>query len=579
MLHGFSTQNLRGCSFKSQNLTGADFSYADIRGANFTNANLRGANFAYAKAGLQRHWVIILVIVSLLLAVLSGLISALAGAWISVFFSPNFTNQYGFLPGAIILFVYVVFFLLTIRQGVGAGAVVGASIIVAILAGAVVVLPAMAGAAAPAVAAVVAVAVAAVVVAAATTVIAEAVVVPAVVVVPAAVAVAVAAVMTRVMGVSAAVIVPAIVTVLGIYLAWRALVEDQKHTFIRTLTIAFAAIGGTSFCRADLTDANFTHATLKSTDFRGAILTWTRWYQAKKLDHACVGMTYLKKPQVRQLVVTGQGQDKSFDRQNLQGVNLQRANLVDASFISTDLSEANLQDADLSRARLVQTQLDKTDFTGATLTGAYIENWGITNETKFDGVRCEYIYMQLPTAKNPDPLRKPDNREEVFADGEFGDFIKPIVDTLDLYHNHGVDPRAISIAFKQLAENHPDAELEIVGMEKRGEDKFLLRAKTALEADKSELSAEYFATYNQLKSLAEREIKLLLAEKEIQIRRLENMVMTALERPSFYSNTQVEKVGSMTGVSGEISEEIIGLQQEQKAESQDYVNQYFQLNR
>lgn len=78
--------------------------------------------------------------------------------------------------------------------------------------------------------------------------------------------------------------------------------------------------------------------------------------------------------------------------------------------------------------------------------------------------------------------------------GEFGDFIKPIFDTLDLYHNQGVDPRAIAISFKQLAENHPHAELEIVAMEKRGQDKFLLRAKTAATADKSELSAEYFAT-------------------------------------------------------------------------------------
>lgn len=74
-------------------------------------------------------------------------------------------------------------------------------------------------------------------------------------------------------------------------------------------------------------------------------------------------------------------------------------------------------------------------------------------------------------------------------------------------------------------------------MEKRGEDKFLLRAKTAPIADKSELSAEYFTIYNELKALAEQEVKALVEEKDIQIRRLENMVMTALERPSFYAQT------------------------------------------
>jgi hypothetical protein len=72
-------------------------------------------------------------------------------------------------------------------------------------------------------------------------------------------------------------------------------------------------------------------------------------------------------------------------------------------------------------------------------------------------------------------------------------------------------------------------------------------------ADKSQLSAEYFDTYNEIKALSEREIRLLLAEKDNQILRLENMVMTALERPSFYSNTQVGQVSTMTNNPGGFS--------------------------
>ncbi|WP_179075728.1 hypothetical protein [Nostoc sp. C057] len=105
--------------------------------------------------------------------------------------------------------------------------------------------------------------------------------------------------------------------------------------------------------------------------------------------------------------------------------------------------------------------------------------------------------------------------------------------------------------FKQLAENHPKADLQIVGMEVRGEDNFLLRAKTAIAADKSQLSAEYFATYNQLKALAEQEVKALIAEKDGRIADLQNMVVTALQRPSFYSN--VEQVGFMTNNPGGFS--------------------------
>ncbi|MBD2415337.1 pentapeptide repeat-containing protein, partial [Nostoc calcicola FACHB-3891] len=242
---------------------------------------------------------------------------------------------------------------------------------------------------------------------------------------------------------------------LSIYVGWRASIGDKKYDSVRKIAIAFAAIRGTSFYNADLTDAKLNQAILKNTDFRKANLTRTCFHQVKKLSSTRPGTSYLQYANLRQVLITGQGQEKNFDRLDLRGINFQKANLSDASFIAADLSDASFQDSDLSRAKLVQTQLDRTDFTGATLTGAYIQDWGITTDTKFDGVRCEYVYMRLPTKENPDPLRKPDNHKEVFADGEFGDFIQPIFDTLDLYHNQGVDPRAIAISFKQLAENHP----------------------------------------------------------------------------------------------------------------------------
>ncbi len=204
--------------------------------------------------------------------------------------------------------------------------------------------------------------------------------------------------------------------------------------------------------------------------------------------------------------------------------------------MDSDLSQANLRGADFSRANLIRTRLDQADLTGACLTGAFIQDWGIKTTTKFSGVKCEYVYMRLPTRENPDPLRKPDNRNEIFAEGDFEDFIKPLTDTLDLYHNQGVDPRAIAIAFKNLVEDNPEAELEIVALEKRGKDKFLLRAKTAPGINKSDLSQAYFEDYNQLKALpANHPLRLLLDEKDDRIRSLENMVETALKQPKFYT--------------------------------------------
>jgi len=555
----FSGQNLRGRNFKGQDLAGANFSYADIRGANFTNANLRSANFSHAKAGLQRRWAIGLVIISFLLSGLSGFLWALNGTFSALIFSPSSALIFSLsssnpITGWVTLIILIPFYFITIRQGFTGGlgylavafafAVVFA--VVFAVAGALNGAGIVAGAFAMAVAGAMAVAVAGAVAFAFVMVVAVA-----------------GAVARPVAGAFAAT-----GTLLNIYITWQAMKGDQKHSLIRNITIAFAAIGGTSFRGANLTNADFTQATLKSTDLRNTILICSRWYQAKMLDRVRPGSTYLQNSQVRQLLVTGQGQDKNFYRENLRGINLKSANLADASFIGTDLSEANLQDADLSRAKLKQTQLDGTDLTGATLTGAYIEDWGITNTTKLHGVRCEYVFMRLPTKEDPDPLRKPDNKQEVFADGDFANFIKPIFDTLDLYHNQGVDPRAIAIAFKNLAENHLEAELEIVAMEKRGNDKFLLRAKTAAGSDKSQLSTEYFDDYNQLKALSQSQ-QLLLVEKDKRIISLENIVDTALKQPKFYtqgdtnmsdiSGINIEGSSNVSGIAGNNSSSIANL--------------------
>ncbi|WP_088240236.1 pentapeptide repeat-containing protein [Calothrix rhizosoleniae] len=525
----FCRANLRGQSFKGENLSGADFREADIRSADFSNANLTGANFRGAKGGLQKRWAISLVGVSFLLSAVSGYCSSIVGfVVVSIFNSSSLDNQITSWVG---LIVVIIFCVVTIRQGIAtafgalAVAVAGALVLAFTGAGILALTGAVTGAGALAFALTLAFTLAVAGAVAGTLALAFAVAGTLALAFVLAIAVAVAGAIA----VAVAFAVAEAFTLFITYIAWRAIKGDEKQALIRNIAVAFAATGGTNFRGANLTDTDFTGATLKNTDLRNATLTRTCWQNTKKLDLIRPGKTYLKDTQVRQLLLTRQGQDKNFDNLKLRGINLQGANLADASFIAADLSEANLQDADLSRAKLKQTQLDETNFTGATLTGSYIEDWGITSQTNFTGVRCEYVYMRVPTKNNPDPLRKPDNNAEVFTDGEFGDFIKPIVDTLDLYHNQGVDPRAIAISFKELAENNPDAELEIVAIEKRGGDKFLLRAKTSTEANKSELSTEYFETYNYVKALAQPEIQALIADNSQQIRKLENVVTTVLK--------------------------------------------------
>ncbi|MEG4507177.1 hypothetical protein QUA81_25990 [Microcoleus sp. F6_B4] len=99
-----------------------------------------------------------------------------------------------------------------------------------------------------------------------------------------------------------------------------------------------------------------------------------------------------------------------------------------------------------------------------------------------------------------------------------------------------VDTNAIAISFDRLAEKHPGAELEIITMKERDADKLLLEAKTAPDADRSQLSADYLVTYNQIKALPE-DVKLLLKEKDSRIQSLEDMLKTAIQRPSVYAET------------------------------------------
>ncbi|NES24226.1 MAG: pentapeptide repeat-containing protein, partial [Symploca sp. SIO3E6] len=567
----FRRINIRGQSFKKTDLSGADFSEADIRGADFTNAYLKDAKFCGAKAGLQRRWVVALLVTSFSLSGLLGFLLGLVGYFVASPVDPTVLTKVSDLFNELTLLkslsisgflivVIVLFFIIAIRKSLMAS--LGTVAVTFTLTVTVTFAVNVAGVIAVIV--VVAIAVAVIFAGTVTSIVAIAGTGTEIIAIIVAVAVAVAASVVFSKADSAAIFfafagfVDFVFMVFSAYIGWRVLAKE-KHIFIRRISVAFAAIGGTSFRYANLTDADFSQARLKSTDFRQANLTRTCFRQAKKLDRIRSGTTYLRSTRVRQLLITGEGQHQNFSGQSLRGVNLQGANLADTIFVSTDLSEANLQDADLSRAILVQTQLDETDLTGATLTGATIEDWGITSHTQLQRVRCRYVFMRLPTKEDENRRRKPDNWEEEFKDGDFADFIKPIVDTLDLYHNQGVDPRAIAISLKQLAEDNPEAELKVVAMEKRGENNLLVRMLTAPGADHSRLSAEYKNKYNQLKKLTKQQ-KELLAERDGHIsslkntvNMLENIAQTAVERPSFYAQTYNNQGDTMPDKSTNIS--------------------------
>ncbi len=450
MASTYRRAKLRGKSFKGQDLTGVDFSGADIRGTDFSDAILRDTNFSHAKAGLQRRWAVSLFLLSLLLSTFSGLLCAIGGSLIGFLLVDPNRPQENVYVAIITLIMVLIFFLVTVRKGVATacvflGVAVAATVIAAV-SWAGIVAVAWTGvattqggamAAAQLVAVVVTGAVGVLAIAFATVVISTVAAVAGTIagLIAVALTISAAGAVAGTVSVTATSvnIIPGImaagVAVLVIMIAtWvssRALFGDIKQSWIKNIALAIATRHGTSFHRADLTDADFTQARLKNTNLNQAILTRTCWFQVKKLHLASVKTTYLENLQLRQLLITKDLHNQIYDGWNLQGVNLQGANLQDASFIGANLRDSNLQDADISRGKLVRAQFDKTNFRGANLTGAYIEDWRITPETNLNDVKCEYIFMRVPTSENPNPFRQPANWEATFAPGEFSQFINP----------------------------------------------------------------------------------------------------------------------------------------------------------
>jgi len=83
----YANRNLQNSSFKGQDLAGADFSGSDLRGCNFTGATLIGANFERVQTGQSRRQVNSLIAAAILGPVVLVGFSAIASQISLVFLS------------------------------------------------------------------------------------------------------------------------------------------------------------------------------------------------------------------------------------------------------------------------------------------------------------------------------------------------------------------------------------------------------------------------------------------------------------------------------------------------------------
>ena len=135
-----------------------------------------------------------------------------------------------------------------------------------------------------------------------------------------------------------------------------------------------------------------------------------------------------------------------------------------------------------------------------------------------------------------------------------------MIATLNFYHAEKADPKLIAYSFQKLQDNYPEAELEVISMERRGKNRqdLLVKAETAPAADHSKLHAEYFETYDRLEALPPNELQLILAEKDKQIKRLAAWVDSVIKSPNIsaknYYNQGDTKMSENTGDKVDINE-------------------------
>ncbi|MCU0517386.1 MAG: pentapeptide repeat-containing protein [Oscillatoria sp. Prado101] len=290
---------------------------------------------------------------------------------------------------------------------------------------------------------------------------------------------------------STAVWAGAICVAVGVGCGWasrRALSGDKRFAAIGKIAVTFAATRGTSFRRADLTDANFTRAVLKKTDFRKANLTRTCWLQARQLERSRISNSILDNPAVLDLLVSGSGHNKSYAGMNLRGAYLAGADLNHADLQEANLSEACLEGACLKAANLSASQAFGTDFTSADITGALIGNWKIDSNTRLDGVIGEYVYWL-----NSQVDRRPLSGE--FAPGEFAQLFQQAFNSVELIFRTGINWQAFSHAFNQVRSEYPDAELSLQGLEQKADILLVIQLRAVAGTNKEKIHRDFLEAY------------------------------------------------------------------------------------
>ncbi len=351
-------------------------------------------------------------------------------------------------------------------------------------------------------------------------------------------------------------LVSCLIGLLGVYLGWkisfRALKNDNAFYIVKSIAVVFSSIKGTSFKNANLSYADFSNAQLSSTDFRQTNLehdnlNQTRWQGSTFLDYSRFGNTILDNRTVRELLRTGEGYRKDYERCNLKGAYLVDVNLEQANLTEADISNANLKGANLKGANLKKAQALGTNFYEADLTGACLEAWNINSVTQLKGSFCKYIYL-LNNGQDKCPS------SGVFKNDEFGKLFQKVISTVDFIFRNGVDWQAFLTSFEQVRIENQEVELEIQSIENKGDDVIVIKVNVPPDVSKEDIHSSFINHYEvELARLsAYYEAALMTKNEEIsrQANNMKEIIQVLASQPRTQMNFHgpvVTAIGTLTG--------------------------------
>ncbi len=284
-----------------------------------------------------------------------------------------------------------------------------------------------------------------------------------------------------------------------------------------------------------LTGANFSNARLDYARFTGAIQDRTRWRNTINLHLANTYGTVLQAKNVRELLTTGHTQQKDFKLKDLHGLDFSGLNLAEADFSDCDLTGASFARADLTAANLTRAVLLAADLCKARLTAAAIGHWNIDKFTCFDGIDCDYVYLDEEHKE-----RHPASGQ--FRPGEFAKLYQEIAHTIDFLIEDSTQMEALLYALEKLRASYADEDIaQIQKVERKGEA-YKVSVEVPAEMEdilRREIRQEYQQQYQLLEN--QYHVKLLGVQKDaehLQSERdnLKELLALALSRPITVNN-------------------------------------------